>query len=128
MVKLTINIFNEFAREMWDLQRHSLEPLASTSETDDEVIVEVDLPLVKKDDIALRLIEEGLEIEASLTRCVRFERWGTVQRSCEFRSFYKIVPLPSPVVPDGTTATFKKGILRINLKKKKEIEYRIPIL
>lgn len=127
MVKLTIDIFNEFAREMWDLQRHSLEPLASTSETDDEVIVEVDLPLVKKDDIALRLIEEGLEIEASLTRCVRFERWGTVQRSCEFRSFYKIVPLPSPVVPDGTTATFKKGILRINLKKKKEIEYRIPI-
>ena len=125
---MTINIFNEFAREMWDLQRHSLEPLASTSETDDEVIVEVDLPLVKKDDIVLRLIEEGLEIEASLTRCVRFERWGTVQRSCEFRSFYKIVPLPSPVVPDGTTATFKKGILRINLKKKKEIEYRIPIL
>ena len=124
---MTIDIFNEFAREMWDLQRHSLEPLASTSETDDEVIVEVDLPLVKKDDIALRLIEEGLEIEASLTRCVRFERWGTVQRSCEFRSFYKIVPLPSPVVPDGTTATFKKGILRINLKKKKEIEYRIPI-
>lgn len=112
---------------MWDLRRGSLEPLANVLETEDWVVVEVDLPLVKKNDIHLRLIEGGLEVEASLTRYVRFERWGTVQRSCEFRSFYKIMPLPCPVVAEGVKATFKRGILRIEMRKRKEMEYRIPI-
>jgi HSP20 family protein len=112
---------------MWDLRRGSLEPLANVSETEDRVIVEIDLPLVKKNDIHLRLIEEGLEVEASLTRCVRFESWGTVQRSCEFRSFYKIVPLPCPVVAEGVKATFKRGILRIVMRKRKESTYTISI-
>jgi len=124
---LASDFFDELAREMWDLRRGSLEPLASVSETEDKVVVEVDLPLVKRSDIKLRLVEEGLEVEASLTRCVRFERWGTVQRSCEFRSLYKIVSLPVPVVAEGARATFKRGILRIELKKRKEIDYRIPI-
>lgn len=102
-------------------------PLTTVTETEDKVIVEVDLPLVKKRNIRLRLVEEGLEVEASLTRCVRFEHWGTVQRNCEFKSFYTIVPLPASVVVEGTKAIFKRGILRVELKKKKEAEYRIPI-
>ena len=124
---LALGLFDELAREMWDLKRESLAPLVSVSETEDRVIVEMDLPLVQKKDIRLRLIEEGLEVEASLMKCVRFERWGTVQRSCEFRSFYKIMPLPCSVVPEGATASFKKGILRVELKKRREVEYRISI-
>lgn len=124
---MALGLFDELAREMWDLRRGSLAPLVSVSETEDRVIVEVDLPLVQKKDIRLRLVEEGLEVEASLTRCVRFERWGTVQRSCEFRSFYRIVSLPGPVVSEGATAAFKKGILRVELKKRREVEYRISI-
>lgn len=112
---------------MWDLTRGSLEPLANVQETEDRVVVEVDLPLVRKKDIRLRLVEDGLEVEASLLRCVKFERWGTVQRSCEFRSFYKVVPLPSPVVAEGTRATFRRGILKVELKKRKETEHRIPL-
>ncbi len=112
---------------MWDLVRESLEPLTNISETDGAVVIEIDLPFVRKNDIRLRLLEDGLEIEASLTRCVKFERWGTVQRSCEFKSFYKIVPLSNPVVAEGIKASFKKGILRVELKKRKEIEHRIPI-
>ena len=124
---MALDVFDELAREMWDLNRRSLRPLTSVSETEDKVIVEVDLPLVKKKDIRLRLIEEGLEIEASLSRSVKFERWGTVQRSCEFRSFYTIMPLPSPVVTEGVKASLNKGILRVELRKRKEVDYRIPI-
>ena len=124
---MALDLFDELAREMWDLQRGSLAPLVSVSETEDRVIVEVDLPLVKKKDIHLRLVEGGLEVEASLTKCVRFERWGTVQRSCEFRSFYRIVSLPSPVVAEGVTAVFNRGILRVELKKRMEVGYQIPI-
>jgi HSP20 family protein len=124
---LALDLFDELTREMWNLKRGSLAPLTSVSETKDKVLVEVDLPLVKKNDIRLKLVEEGLEVEASLTRCMRFERWGTVQRSCEFKSFYTIIPLPSPVVTEGVRATFKRGILKVELKKRKDIEHRILI-
>ena len=124
--KLALDFFDELERNMWDLERESLVPLTNISENDDTLIVEVDLPLVKKKDIRLRLVENGLVVEASLTRHVRFERWGTVQRSCEFKSFYKLVPLPSPVVTEGIKATFKRGILRVELKKK-EAGYGITI-
>lgn len=124
---MALDVFDELAREMWDLRRGSLRPLTSVSETEDKVTVEVDLPLVKKKDIRLRLVEEGLEIEASLSRCVKFDRWGTVQRSCEFRSFYTIVSLPSLVVTEGVKAAFNKGILRVELRKRKEVDYKIPI-
>ncbi len=124
---MALDFFDDLTRQMWNLERGSLEPLTSVSETEDKVIVEIDLPLVRKRDTKLRLVEEGLEVEASLSRCVRFERWGTVQRSCEFKSFYKLVPLPCPVVAEGAIATFKRGILRVELKKRKEVEYRISI-
>lgn len=124
---MSLDIFDELSRGMWSLARGSLEPLTNISETEDKVIVEMDLPLVRKKDIRLRLVEDGLEVEASLIRCVSFERWGTVQRSCEFRSFYKVVPLSSPVVVEGTKATFKRGILRVELKKRKELESEISV-
>jgi HSP20 family molecular chaperone IbpA len=112
---------------MWDLGRGSLEPLVNVWETEDRVIVEIDLLLVKKNGIQLRLIAGGLEVEASLTRYVRSESWETVQRGCEFRAFYKIVALLYPVVAEGASATFKRGILMVELKKRREVEYRISI-
>ena len=122
-----IDIFDELSRNMWNLARRSLEPLTSISETKEKVVIEFDLPLVRKEDVQLRLVEEGLEMEATLKRCVIFERWGTVQRSCEFKSLYKVVPLSTPVVAENAKATFKKGILRVELHKKKEEEHRILI-
>ena len=122
-----IDFFNEFRRDMWNLSRRSLEPLTSVWETEDYVIVEVDLPLVKKDNIQLRLIKDGLEVEATLARIVRYKKWGTVQRDCEFMFLYKIIPLPSPVVSEGIVATFKRGILRVEIRKLIEREVQIVI-
>lgn len=124
---MAIDFFNEFKRDMWNLSRRSLEPLTSVWETEDKVIVEVDLPLVRKDNIKLRLVEEGLEVEASLARAVRYHRWGTVQKDCEFMFLHKVIPLSSPVVSEGSVATFNRGILRVELRKRKEREYRITI-
>ena len=125
---MALDFFDEFNRAMWNYGRESLVPLTRILETEEKIIVEVDLPLVRKKDIHLRFIEGGLEIKASLTQCIRFERWGTVQRSCKFKSFYKLIPLPNQVVREGAKATLRKGILQVELKKRiKEREYKIRI-
>lgn len=126
-MKLALDIFDDTTRNMWNLMRGSLEPLANITEMDNKIIVEIDLPMVRKSDIHLRLVEGGLEVEASLMKQMRYERWGTVQRTCEFRSLYKLIPLPTPVVAEGAEAVFKKGILRVTLRKTKQREQRIMI-
>lgn len=121
------DFFGELKRDMWDLSRRSLEPLTSVWETKDKVVVEIDLPLVEKDNIQLRLMEDSLEVEASLARTVRYHRWGTVQMDCEFMFLHKVIPLPSLVVSEGSVATFKSGILRVEIRKRKDREHRITI-
>jgi HSP20 family protein len=112
---------------MWNLKRRSLTPLSTLMETKDTIVVELDLPRVRKQDIQVTLNENQLEIRASLHTHICFERWGTVQRSCEFRSFRKVISLPHPVSADRTRATFKKGILQIEFQKRMDIDHRIPI-
>ena len=124
---MALDAFDKFNRDMWNLKRGSLEPLTSFSETEDKIVIEIDLPLVSMNDIHLRLGEEGLEVEASLSRCVRLEHWGTVQRSCEFKYFYTIVQLPSPVLSEGVKTTFKKGILKVELRKRNDLEHKISL-
>jgi len=124
---MRIDIYDEHTRSMWNLRKRSLEPLTYIRETEDQVIVEMDLPMVKKEDINLRLANDALEVEATLNRSISFHAWGTVQRRHEFKHLYKSVSLPSPVTPEESRATYKMGILRVELKKKKEKKHKIPI-
>lgn len=123
------DIFDEMQREfeqsfegllsghsMWDSATGRLEPLTQVTETLDKMIVTMDLPLVRKEDIHLTVEEDHLKLEAPLKRCVKYERWG-IQRDCEFRSFYKIVTLPAKVNPEEAKAKFKNGVLSIELPK-----------
>ncbi|UCH38208.1 MAG: Hsp20/alpha crystallin family protein [Candidatus Bathyarchaeota archaeon] len=124
---MLFDIDDEDLQELWDLKRRSLVPLSTLTETNDAIVVELDLPRVRKQDIHIKLVEDTLEIQAALHTHIRFERWGTVQQSCEFRLFHKVISLPQPVRMDQTHATFKKGILRIDLQKRTETEHRISI-
>ena len=103
---------------MWDIKNRRLEPLAYLTETENKINVSVDLPFVRKEDIKLNVTEDALVIDAAMRRCVKFERWGTVQRECEFASFHKIVKLPTKVVPKEAKATFKYGVLSVDLPKR----------
>ena len=116
----------ETFREMWNALEGSLEPLAYVEEDDRVVRVTVDLPLVRKRDIKLRVLGNALDVEAELNRCITFERWGTTQRQCEFRLFHKNISLPASVTTTGAKATFKKGILTVELPKTQE-EHELKI-
>jgi HSP20 family protein len=109
---------NFFEEPMWDLSRREIRPLAHVRETDDKVIVSVDLPYVKKENIQLNVTEDRVEVSATMDKCIRYDRWGTVQRGCEFRSYRTALALPSKVIPEGATARFKSGVLEIEMPKK----------
>ena len=106
-------------RPMWDVSTGTLEPLAEISETNEKIIVSMDLPFVKKENIDLNVSEDSLEVDARLERCVRFERWGTIQRECEFKTFHKTIALPKKVIPEEANAKFRGGVLTVEIPKRR---------
>jgi HSP20 family protein len=116
--------FDEFfdrvfsAEPMWNLQTHSLRPLFQVGQSKESIRVQVDLPYVEKEAINLRVDEQSIDLSAELRQPIRYERWGTAQRECEFRRLTVTIPLPTKIIPDEAVARFKEGVLTVELPKK----------
>lgn len=104
-----------------------LEPLTEIQETDNELIVRVDMPCVKsKDEIAVNVTEDTVSIEAKMEKAVQYERWGTFQRSVRFFKYSKTFTLPTKIDPERAKARFVKNVLELRLPKKGKV-FKIEI-
>ncbi len=101
--------------ELYDLERRELRPLTQITETDDQIIVTIDLPCVVKENIDLKSTEDTLTIRAKMTECVRLLHHG--KREAEFENYRKNIKLPSTVDPTKAQASFKNGVLQVTLPK-----------
>ncbi|MHC1564588.1 MAG: Hsp20/alpha crystallin family protein [Candidatus Hecatellaceae archaeon] len=107
-----------FETPLCDVSKRELKPLVHMYETEDEVIVTIDLPYVRKEDIRLSASENTLKIEAPVRERIRMSRWGPYQKEVEFECFRRTITLPAIIDPEKTRAKFKDGILRVILPKK----------
>jgi len=96
-----------------------LEPLFSIEDDAEEVVVRVDLPGVKKEDIELYVSEDEVEVNAKMKFSYRHEGWVKLKREVKFKYFHKLIHLPAKVDASKTKAHLKHGILEIHFKKKK---------
>ncbi len=102
----------------WSAADRYLEPLAEVEDREDSVEVWVDLPYVeRKEAIQLHATESSLEVNATMKRSVKWERWGLFQRNLEFVCFKKKIRLPDRVQPESAKAQFKNGILKVTFPK-----------
>lgn len=90
-------------------------PATHVSETVDSIVIMVDLPYVKPEDVRIRLRAHSLFIEAIT------QRW--VQDKCII--FRITVPITQAVDKEASSARFQKGVLRIELKKEKRAEIKV---
>ncbi len=111
---------------MHNVSGRELQPLTHVRETEESIIITVDLPCVKKEDIKVNVTENMVKIEAPMRECVRLSQYGAIQREAEFDVFKKTVRLPVAVEPQKARARFKGGILEIVLPKK-ITGFRIPV-
>lgn len=87
-------------------------------EHDDTVILVADLPGVVREDVQIRLVEPDILV-------ITVERRGETEESEEgyymrermYGSMSRTVALPSEVTDEGSTATFKNGVLEVHLRK-----------
>ncbi|MBI5679768.1 MAG: Hsp20/alpha crystallin family protein [Methanobacterium sp.] len=92
-------------------------------ETDEDIIVRVDLPGIKKEDIELKLTESNLKIKANFDITQEIEQGsyitfhdrksGVIRRSVRF---------PKKVMPEESKATFENGVLTVEAPKVEKTE------
>lgn len=105
-------------------------PAINLEETEEEYIVNAELPGIKKEDIELKLTEDGLTISGERKRS-KEEKGKTFHRvEMAYGRFQRTLSFPEEVVPDKAKATYKDGILTIRVPKSlrskpKEIEIEL---
>ena len=90
-------------------------PELELKERDHRLMITVDLPGLKKEEVAVTVTDEGLVIEGERTHETedRKNDWFTTERS--YGRFYRLVPLSEGVKWDTVKASFKEGVLEITV-------------
>jgi HSP20 family protein len=101
-------------RTMDDYDNKELTPLAHFTEKDSIWILEIDLPMVKKDGIVLTMTDDHLVVTAKLEKTYCISKYNCMT---EFNFFKKITPLPTGIDKEKISAKFNKGILSIHMPK-----------
>lgn len=115
-------IFNELIPFSWRLDETESElsswaPSTDMVETDNEYLIEVDLPGVSKKDIHVDCHDNVLTIEGERKKETKEEHNGYLRNERFFGSFKRSIMLPVSIVEDKIKATFKDGVLKVNVPK-----------
>lgn len=84
--------------------RGDYKPLIDVFDNKDEIVVLIEAPAVRKDDIDLYATEDTL----------------TISICNEDRKFYHEIPLPARVNPKSACASYKNRVLKVRFKKTSE--------
>ena len=97
-------------------------PIADVKETENGILAAVELPGADKKDIDLNITDSFIEVKVEKKGEKKVEKKGQYSYSSVASSFYRRIPLPAEVEASKANASYKNGILRIEVPKKKQVE------
>lgn len=126
LIKRTNNLFpffDDFFIKDWEmpatrLMRNNSAPAVNIRETDNEFLVELAAPGMKKDDFNVELNNELLTISAEVKNKNEVKEDNYTRREFRFNSFSRTFTLPHDLVnADKIKANYEDGILSIDIPK-----------
>lgn len=107
-----------------DFLRGAWSPNVDIFEDKDRLIVEAELPGMKRDEFELSVENNILTLkgERKFEKKTEEDNYHRIERS--YGSFVRSFTLPQTVTADGATADFDNGILRVSLPKREETKAR----
>ena len=104
-------------------------PLTDLKETENEFIMELEMPGITKDDIDIKVTEDTIEIkgEKKYEQKEEDKERGYFFQERKYQGFYRSIPLPAGIKPEETEAKFDNGILEITMKKTEEKEKALKV-
>ena len=92
-------------------------PALDVEETDDAVIVRAELPGLRPNDFTVEATEDRLVLRGEKGEEREEQGRGFHRLERRYGSFVRSIALPCEVDPDGTTARYRDGVLRVTLPK-----------
>jgi HSP20 family protein len=90
-------------------------PQIEVFERDGKLVVRADLPGMNKDDVRVEVRDNTLIIEGERREERQEDREGYFLTERVYGSFFRAIPLPDGVNPDKARATFRDGVLELEL-------------
>jgi HSP20 family protein len=90
-------------------------PEVDIFERDGKLVISVDLPGLKKEDVKVDVTEDAVLIEGERKYEHEQREEGLYRSERSYGHFRRQIPLPEGVKPDTARATFKNGVLEITL-------------
>ena len=97
-------------------------PSVDIAETDEEIAVKAELPGMTKEDVNISITDNILTLkgEKKQENEIKEENYHRVERS--YGGFQRSFALPTGIQPEKVKATFKNGVLNINIPKAEEVK------
>ncbi|MGC8649166.1 MAG: Hsp20/alpha crystallin family protein [Candidatus Micrarchaeia archaeon] len=93
----------------------------------DSFRVKVDLPGIEKDKIKLNVADDIIEINAKNAEEKEEEKEGYYKKERSMYGYHRIIDMPEKIDPSTVKATYKDGVLQIEVQKSKTNKKEIKI-
>jgi HSP20 family protein len=90
-------------------------PHVDVVERDGKLLISADLPGVKKEDVKVEVNQDSVILQGQRHQERTSNDRGYFQSERSYGSFYRMIPLPEGVNTESATATFRDGVLQIEL-------------
>jgi HSP20 family protein len=112
-------LFDSFLDDFWGVPANGAQyaPALDILETEDQLVIEVEIPGIDANDVEINLAGDVLTIAAQKAERPSEERARYHHTERRYGSFQRIVRLPLPVEPQNVEAESKNGLLVITLRK-----------
>ncbi len=97
-------------------------PALDIYEDNDKVVIEAEVPGVKKDDIKINIEDNVLTIKAEKKKEEKIKDKDVVYEEIAYGMYTREIELPHTIDTDKIEAEYKDGVLKIVLPKKEEVK------
>jgi len=111
---------SRYARTMWT-------PQIEVRHREDALLIHVDLPGVKQEDIQLEATEDGIAISGERSEQRDEEEQGYRHTERTYGSFYRLIPLPDGARVESAKASMHNGVLEVTVPVERPQHRRIQI-
>lgn len=126
------NLMDRFDRDLVsDFSFEGIVPRVEIKEKDKKYIIKAEVPGMTEDDINVTLRENSLILEGERKSESEKEEKGFFSSEFSYGRFYRAIPLDEDVNADKVKASYKNGILTVELEKVESAIHnakKIPIL
>ncbi len=115
-------LFREFIEGPGERRNMVYLPALDIYEDEDKIVIEADIPGVKKEDIKISVEDNVLTIKAEKKKEEKVKEKDVVYEEIAYGMYAREIDLPHTVDTEKIEAEYKDGVLKISLPKKEEVK------